>query len=103
MRCFRTFSIATMSAFVGLMVVSCMMTLSPMREEDARAQTLSAVVALQTAWQQVAPDANVLQSHAASIRDRLTVLCSPYLPLEEQLNATTTPLIARQARTPVAP
>lgn len=64
-------------------------------------ETLEALDALQTAWQQDDPDAAALQSHADSLRERLTAFCNPYLPAKA--DASTAPPTAKQTPHPVTP
>ena len=71
------------------------------QHQIAYRETLEALDALQTAWQQDHPDAAALQSHADNLRERLTAFCNPYLPAPKQ--AETAPPAAKQTPSPVAP
>ena len=106
MRLLRILPVTSLSILVGLTFMSCMAITTPVPEpggvDDVKAQTFNTLDALQEAGQQGADPAE-LRSLAATLRQQLTTLCTPFSVTENQGDIPTTTLSAQTAPAPIAP
>ena len=106
MRLLRILPVTSLSILVGLTFMSCMAITTPVPEpggvDDVKAQTFNTLDALQEAGQQGADPAE-LRSLAATLRQQITTLCTPFSVTENQGDTLTTTLSAQTAPAPIAP
>ena len=106
MRLLRILPVTSLSILVGLTFMSCMAITTPVPEpggvDDVKAQTFNTLDALQEAGQQGADPAD-LRSLAATLRQQITTLCTPFSVTENQGDIPTTTLSAQTAPAPIAP
>ena len=106
MRLLRILPVTSLSILVGLTFMSCMAITTPVPEpggvDDVKAQTFNTLDALQEAGQQGADPAE-LRSLAATLRQQITTLCTPFSVTENQGDIPTTTLSAQTAPAPIAP